>query len=297
MVRRTRTMADIEYWIIGGAFALCAASFFCVVVPRYVLRHVGFGKPPPLPSGRVKTTGMGLLDVVGVGLFFGMYAGGWLMMQHGPTETVDVTQVEPWVLLSELVLQVMMVGFVVLILCWRANVIDLFGLRWRQWYLAPVFGVLVAFVMFSFNAVLAMAGYHEWMAELAGGENPSQEAVKMIKENDDPVTLILMTLLACVGAPLAEEVVFRGYIYEVVKKLSNIGFSVVFSGLLFAAVHMNMAGMLPLFVLGVALALVYELTGSLWAPIAVHFVFNATSVGVMIAEKFHPEWFEEAARI
>jgi len=107
----------------------------------------------------------------------------------------------------------------------------------------------------------------------------------------------MMGFLACVGAPLVEEVVFRGYIYGAVKKLSNIGFAVVWSGLLFATVHMNMAGMLPLFVLGMALALVYEVTGSLWTPIAVHFTFNAVNVVYMLVEKFRPEWLEETGKL
>ena len=290
-------MADIEYWIIGGGFALCALSFFCVVVPRYALGHVGAGKPPPLPVGKVKTTGMGILDVIGVGLFFAMYAGGWVVSQHLAPEAPDVATVEPAMLAGQLVLQGMMVGFVIMILCWRANVIDLFGLRWRHWYLAPLIGGLVGFVMLSFSAVLSMAGYNEWMADLAGVEDPSQDVVKMIKENDDPVTLVLMAVLACVGAPIAEEVVFRGYIYGVAKKFSNIAFAVVFSGLLFATVHMNMAGMLPLFVLGVALALVYEATGSLWTPIAAHFAFNAANIGLMMLSKVRPEWFEEAEKL
>lgn len=290
-------MADIEYWIIGGGFALCALSFFCVVVPSYALRHVGAGKAPPLPSGKVKTTGMGLLDVIGVGLFFGMYAGGWLLSQHMATEAADMTKVEPVMLVGQLVLQGMMVGFVILLLCWRTDVIDLFGLRWRHWYLAPVIAGLVGFVMLSFSAVLSMAGYNEWMAKLAGVEDPSQEVVKMIKENDDPVTLFLMAILACVGAPIAEEVVFRGYIYGAAKRFSNIWYAAVFSGLLFATVHMNMAGMLPLFVLGVVLAMVYEVTGSLWTPIAAHFAFNAANIGLMMLSKVRPEWFEEAEKL
>ena len=135
-------MPDAEYWMIGGAFALCAFSLFCVVVPLYALRHGAPGKAPPLPSGKVKTTGMGLLDVVGVGLFFAMYAGGWLMMQHGdpgavaPAESPEAgMEGQGVMLLGEMVLQAMMIGFVVMILGWRVSVIDLFGLRWRHSFL------------------------------------------------------------------------------------------------------------------------------------------------------------------
>ena len=148
--------------------------------------------------------------------------------------------------------------------------------------------------MFSFNAILSMAGYNEWITGLLGGEDTTQDAVKMMKDADDPLTMVLMVLIACVGAPLAEEIVFRGYIYGAVKKLSGIGFSLVFSALFFAAVHMNLASLLPLFVLGLALAAVYELTGSLWTPIAVHFLFNSVSTALINLQRIRPELFHES---
>ena len=42
-------MTDIEYWVMGGAFAVCGVSFFCVVAPMYALRHARAGTPPPMP--------------------------------------------------------------------------------------------------------------------------------------------------------------------------------------------------------------------------------------------------------
>lgn len=287
-------MADIEYRVIGGALALCALTLFGVVAPRYAWRRLFSRKPPPLPVGRPNTTGMDIVDVLGVGAIFGIYAGIWLttaLATGTPTEPVQLT---PALLLGEMVMQGMMIGFVVLMLFWRTNLVELFGLRYRKWWLAPMLAVLVVYVILSFLHVLEMVGYNAWIAELLGVEDPSQEAVKMLKETKDPVTFGMMALVACVGAPLAEEVVFRGYIYGAVKKLSNIWFAVLFSGLFFAAVHMNLASMLPLFVLGVALAVVYEATGSLWTPIAVHFLFNGVNVGFMLWERIDPMAFEQA---
>ncbi|MDP7309440.1 MAG: CPBP family intramembrane metalloprotease, partial [Roseibacillus sp.] len=88
-------------------------------------------------------------------------------------------------------------------------------------------------------------------------------------------------------------VVFRGYIYVVVKRFTNIPFAVIFSGLLFGAVHGNLLALLPLTILGIVLALAYEYTGSLWAPIAIHFCFNAATVVAQFILKFKPELLEE----
>jgi membrane protease YdiL (CAAX protease family) len=291
-------MADIEYWIIGGTFALCGASFFFVVVPLYAWRHVGAGKRPPLPVGQANTTGLHFVDVLGVGAFFGIYAGMWLATALAPeavaTEALTEETGPVMVLVGGLVMQAMMVVFALMMLVWRVNLVELFGLRYRQWWLPVVLAALITFLMFTFNALLSMAGYNEWITGLLGGEDGTQDAVKMMKGADDPLTVTLMVLMACIGAPLSEEIVFRGYIYGAVKKMGGIVFSMVFSALFFSVVHMNLASLLPLFVLGLALAAVYELTGTLWAPIAVHFLFNSVSTFFIHLQRVRPDLFQEA---
>ena len=70
---------SIEDQVIGSAFAICAGMFFMGAVPWYVLRYVsrdGMGREqmPPLPRGRVPIKGFGLVDILGVSLFFAFYA-------------------------------------------------------------------------------------------------------------------------------------------------------------------------------------------------------------------------------
>ena len=50
------------------------------------------------------------------------------------------------------------------------------------------------------------------------GNDGKQEVVKAFTENDDPVMLGLLVLLAVVVAPLTEEILFRGYLYPVAKR-------------------------------------------------------------------------------
>jgi membrane protease YdiL (CAAX protease family) len=146
---------------------------------------------------------------------------------------------------------------------------------------------------------LQAVGYNAWMIELAGGnaEQAQQDIVRLFNELDNPITLGLMAAVACLGAPLAEEFVFRGYIYGAVKRFAGVPVAVLFSALFFAAVHTNMAVLLPLFVLGVILAVSYEVTGSLWVPISIHFCFNSFSTGMMLLMKIPAvqKLMEEAA--
>ena len=280
---------SIEVQVIDTVFVLCAGMFFFWAVPTYALRHGGPGKIPPLPRGRVSIRGFGLIDMLGVSLFLAFYAAMWLGSSRIPgEETGEIAER----LLIGLFLQGLQIAMVVVILFWRVNLVEGFGLRWQRTWWQVVFAPLVVLMMWAFMAGLDATGYNQWVSSFVEGDG-KQETVKLLGESKDPLVLGLVAVVACVGAPLAEEVVFRGYIYAAVKRFTNIPFAVIFSGLLFGAVHGNLLALLPLTVLGIVLALAYEYTGSLWAPIAIHFCFNAATVAVQFIFKLNPELLEE----
>lgn len=282
---------DLEQTVIGIAFAVCALLFFWVAVPRYLLRHGGPNKPPPLPRGKVSTRGFGLVDVAGVSLFFGWYALNWYLASKESQDLSDRGDLI-MLLLGSLVFQILMAITVCGLLFWRVNLVEAFGLQWRRWHWVALIGPGVVAGMWAFQGALFVAGYNDWITHLVG-EDSQQEVVKLMQENDDWLALILMSVMACFGAPVAEELVFRGYLYPAVKRFTNIPLAVVFSSLLFGAVHTNLGALLPLTVLGIALALAYEFTGSLWAPVVIHFCFNLPTVMVQVLMKLNPELLEE----
>lgn len=280
---------DLEAQIIGVVFAICAGMLFFWAVPSYVIRHVGPGKLPPLPRGLVPIRSFDLIDFVGISLFFGMYGLMWVAGAVAE-EKVDLSKIEnlPLRLAETMVFQGFQIGMVVVFLIWRMNLITAFGLRMgpRGWYI--IFSPLVVLLMYGFMSNLELTGYNQWIKSLVGDDG-QQDAVKLLAENKDPLTLAMMALVACVGAPLAEEVVFRGYIYAAVKRFTNIPFAVVLTGLFFGVVHGNLAALLPLTVLGILLALAYEFTGTLWVPIAIHFLFNAATTSLTIYHNLNSE--------
>ena len=54
--------------------------------------------------------------------------------------------------------------------------------------------------------------------------------------------------------------------------------ALLLSGAIFGLVHMNLGYFLPLAGLGVALALLYEWSGSLWVPVIAHAAWNAITI-------------------
>lgn len=81
-------------------------------------------------------------------------------------------------------------------------------------------------------------------------------------------------ILYGVISPLAEEVIFRGLIYNRLKKTFRIPLAIVISGLMFGLYHGNIVQGIYGWVLGMMITLVYEWYGSLRAPVLFHGAAN-----------------------
>ncbi len=87
--------------------------------------------------------------------------------------------------------------------------------------------------------------------------------------------IIFFSLFVSVFAPIVEEIFFRGFFYSALRSRAGPLKAAFFVSFIFALLHMNMTGFLPIFILGLLLAYLYEKTGSLIAPIAVHILHNS----------------------
>ena len=97
--------------------------------------------------------------------------------------------------------------------------------------------------------------------------------------------MISMTLLAIVGAPIVEELVFRGSLYRFLKFRMSKTSAVLISAGVFASIHSNLTGFFPLLILGIFLCLSYEISGNLKVPILMHAIFNLNSVFLIFSLK------------
>lgn len=93
----------------------------------------------------------------------------------------------------------------------------------------------------------------------------------------------LLLLFGALGAPLAEEIFFRGYLFARFKAEGQVGFGIAASALLFGVVHFTDPYNIPIISLyGVILAWLYHRTGSLLAPLAAHVVNNGVSLLLLL---------------
>ncbi|HEX3510739.1 MAG TPA: CPBP family intramembrane glutamic endopeptidase [Solirubrobacteraceae bacterium] len=140
-----------------------------------------------------------------------------------------------------------------------------FGLRTpRNGWAAAAGAVLVLLLCFGAVSVA-------WAALVSPGRE---------KVLDQIGTGVLSAGLVCVVAPMAEEMLFRGYMFSALRNWRGTQTAAVLTGLLFGAVHAGSAPVLdlvPLAVLGYGLCLLYRRTGSLYPCMAAHSLNNSVA--------------------
>jgi len=105
---------------------------------------------------------------------------------------------------------------------------------------------------------------------------PEPAAVFAIFFGPQPkIILLLFILFITVFGPIIEEIFFRGFCYPALRKKVGPFKSAVSVSIIFAWLHMNMIGFLPIFLLGLLLVYLYEKTNSLVASIVVHVIHNS----------------------
>lgn len=154
----------------------------------------------------------------------------------------------------------------------RARRLD-FGIRKadRPWVAVAILaGVYVAFIVFS--AV--------WVSAL--GIKDKDTLPQELGVEDSTLNLVLVLVLVTVVAPIAEEFLFRGYIYRALSNWRGVWPAAIISGVIFGGIHLGSSPVgfvVPLMALGVGLALLYHWTGSLFLPVALHAFNNSIAFG------------------
>lgn len=98
-------------------------------------------------------------------------------------------------------------------------------------------------------------------------------------EEKNSNVLLFLTFFVSVFGPVIEEMFFRGFMYPAIKKRTGVFPAALLSAAIFSILHTNITGFFSILMLGVFLAYLYEVTGSLIAPIAVHIFHNTIMLG------------------
>lgn len=135
--------------------------------------------------------------------------------------------------------------------------------------------ILAFFITLSvlLNQLIAWSGLHQLF--------PAYEAIaeSVYNENQMLVSYLAVVLLA----PFAEELIYRGLAYRRIRDYVGIRWAVLMSAAIFGIIHGNMVQFIFAFMMGLAMALIYERYRTIWAPIIAHMAVNLFSCATEFA--------------
>ncbi len=134
-------------------------------------------------------------------------------------------------------------------------------------------GHLIAFLVFMIGAVV-MIDYLTALSELVfplPGE--IKEQLDRVMYAPDAKTFVLKIFVLCLVPAVCEEIYFRGFFQTSLRARWGVGWAIVITSVVFAAMHGNVYYFHLYFLLGLIFGWAYEMSGTLWASIACH-VFN-----------------------
>lgn len=110
---------------------------------------------------------------------------------------------------------------------------------------------------------------------LLAGPPPPQEVERIFNGVKTGKDLLLPFIAIAILAPVSEELYFRGMVYPVFKARFGPLRGMIYSGLFFGSLHLDLYRVIPIAVGGAILAYFYEKTGTLTAPVVAHATWNS----------------------
>jgi hypothetical protein len=143
---------------------------------------------------------------------------------------------------------------------------------WSDIFITPA-GLVIYFVVSS-ALILLVAKLLPWL-------NMNQVQNTGFSHLTQQYQYILAFITLVVIAPVAEEVLFRGYLFGKLKKYVPVWAAVLATSFLFGSVHGAWNLAVDTFALSIILCILRESTGSIWASILVHMTKNGIAFYIL----------------
>lgn len=122
------------------------------------------------------------------------------------------------------------------------------------------------------------------LSPLIDPDDVSGPARSFTDRANDPLNIVLLVLIVVVGAPLVEEIFFRGVMFATLKDRCKPWVLVAVTSLIFMAFHIGQVLQYPgLLLFGVLAGVLYYKTKRLGVAIWAHVGFNAVTVVALLA--------------
>jgi membrane protease YdiL (CAAX protease family) len=130
----------------------------------------------------------------------------------------------------------------------------------------------------------------EFEAYLRGDEAFSKLQSEAFVRANGIGQLVLNIFIVAVIPAIAEEIFFRGCLQNFVRMcFYNLHVSVIFTAIIFSAIHGDYFGFLPRFMFGVVLGYAFAYSGNIWVTVLGHFLNNTITILAFYISEKHPE--------
>lgn len=147
--------------------------------------------------------------------------------------------------------------------------------------LKDLFGKVKVTVSTLFSVLTAFAGYFvttavtlTLLSELIPVFDADQNQDNPFKDATNNFEIVLSFVALVIIAPLAEEIIFRGFLYRALKSKARPVVAAIIASVIFGLAHLQWNVGVDTFVLSLFLIWVYEKTGTLWSAFALHALKN-----------------------
>ncbi len=162
----------------------------------------------------------------------------------------------------------LVLGLFLLILGYRPWQWWVFG--WRFSWRSIGYGILTWVVVMPLVVVATFVS-----DRLLNGQVNTHPLLTGLRGTTDIIYQLFLLAVASIMAPLVEETFFRGILFRAWDARFGLWPAAIITGVFFAAVHVSLSALLPIAVLGIAMALVTHYTRGIWASAVTHSIFNA----------------------
>lgn len=209
---------------------------------------------------------------------FGLIALEWFGVSADTVLRPAVLQTTIAVLVYALALAIVIVGPYVVNRRITTNLSTL-GLNrlisWTDIGLSPV-----VFIVYMLTTTLAIAAIVALIPAFPINEAQDVGFKALGTRTDSILAFITLVVLA----PIAEETLFRGYLYGKLKAYVPVFWAAIVTSFVFALAHFQLNVGVDVFILSLFLCWLRSLTGSIWAGILVHMIKNALAYYLLFVQ-------------
>jgi membrane protease YdiL (CAAX protease family) len=134
-----------------------------------------------------------------------------------------------------------------------------------------ILGISICFLNSSFVILLSKIDFFKYQIQ----------KYQIINRWLSETNTVLLVLALVITAPLIEEILFRGMIFNELKQIMPVVSALIIQGLFFGIYHLNIVQFIYCSFLGIMFGLLYNWTQNLWVPVILHFTNNLLAVVAM----------------